>query len=351
MIALEGEIPDFEDDTVKEYATYIKRINNGELFNIDTQTDTLRKEYFSDPTLQKLQHFFDDENKDRTFTPQQRDKIKLIVQIAFLGVISAWNRQDLPLNIYHHGIFANENRGKVPKVDPERRKDNKQSSTRNSALGLLRGENPIPRDDIAFAMTGDAPSYLKPSDQAAFDEEAQWVQSNYELLVHPFSNAISGTMLCQLRNLVDLRNKGWGIFTSSREEFNQFSRLFTVVMLYGSGGHSLLEFIAPLDVQEVKDEFPALLISDKPITLESMFYTENQNAFNAALNETIHYNKEILKRREMLQEIDRNIDGHKLERDKEKLFHECMESRVKKLFFALSKQQVAMSFLRALKMI
>ena len=61
---------------------------------------------------------------------------------------------------------------------------------------------PLPQDDIARAEA--AIGYLKPSDQAIYNENAAWVQGNFERLVHPFSNSISGTMLCQLRSLARL---------------------------------------------------------------------------------------------------------------------------------------------------
>jgi len=44
--------------------------------------------------------------------------------------------------------------------------------------------------------------YIKPSDQAKYDKEALWIQKSFSHLVHPYSNSLSGTLLCQLRALL-----------------------------------------------------------------------------------------------------------------------------------------------------
>ncbi|HHF7365835.1 TPA: hypothetical protein ACPSKY_000936 [Legionella bozemanae] len=95
----------------------------------------------------------------------------------------------LPLDIYGEGIYLE--RGKATKEN--------QSKTTTSALGLLQSSDPVPLDDPA-RMT-QIQEFLKPSEQSTYDPNAQWVKDNFSRLVHPFSNSISGTMLCQIRAL------------------------------------------------------------------------------------------------------------------------------------------------------
>ena len=146
----------------KEYADYISKINAGTIF--------------------------------QTFSANDRDVIALLVKSSFLGVVNAQVNKSLPLDLYGKGIYSDEKKGK--QLHPD------QVTTRSQHLGIMKGHMPLPQDDIARAEA--AIGYLKPSDQAIYNENAAWVQGNFERLVHPFSNSISGTMLCQLRSLARL---------------------------------------------------------------------------------------------------------------------------------------------------
>ena len=114
----------------------------------------------------------------------EREKVELLVKSSFLGVVNAWYTP-MPLNIYGTGIYSEANKGKEIVKG--------QDSTRNQNLGLMKGHMPLALDDIA--RSDKEIPYLKPSDQAAFVEHAQWVKSNFGKMVHQFSNSISGTML------------------------------------------------------------------------------------------------------------------------------------------------------------
>lgn len=248
-----GKYNEASENISKEYATYINRVKSRELFP--------------------------------NFTEEQRDKIVMLIQASFLGVVNALIH-DLPIDIYGEGVYSDEYRGK--KMTPG------QQSTRNQHLGLMKGHMMLPRDDIATSHK--TFSFLKPSDQTTYQYNALWVKDNFERLVHPFSNSISGTVLCQLRNLAFLRNE----VTTTSEKFHHFHRLFISAMLYGSGGHTLHEFSAPFLIPDVQKEFSF------PVTLESLFYDNNQAAFNQALAQTLKYNRQILQRKNMLAEMSNN---------------------------------------------
>jgi hypothetical protein len=247
---LEGRFKPEDSNLFKEYADYINKIKSMELFSHLSDIEAL--------------------------------KIELLVKSTFLAVVNAWY-VPMPLPIYGIGIFAEQNRGKVMPAD--------QATTRNHHLGLMKGHMPLALDDIA--RSDKEIPYLKPSDQAAFVENTYWVHYNFSKVVHPFSNSISGTMLCQLRALAKLRDEGMGVFMDSAEHMAQFCQLSISAMLFNSGGHSLHEFITPLAIDAVRYEFRTIPGFDG-INLESMYLTGNEIAFNAALEDTIHYNKAIL---------------------------------------------------------
>ncbi|MFY7697301.1 MAG: hypothetical protein ACOVQX_00485 [Legionella sp.] len=276
---LRGEFrPQNEDPLYQEYSHYINRIQTGELF---TELSALDKE-----------------------------KITLLVKISFLGVING-RYTKMPLNIYGTGLYSEENKGKVMLSN--------QSSTRSQHLGLIKSYMPLPANDIAHSDK-ETP-YLKPSDQATFIEYRQWVELNFAKMVHPFSNSISGTVLCQLRACAKLRNDNQGIFSNSGEEMGQFFQLLISAILYNSGGHSLHEFIAPFFLNQVRDEFSTTQNFDD-INLESLYYTGNSPSFEIALANTIQYNKTLLIKQIILDQIkDKSVID-----DQEKYFLEPEKS-------------------------
>lgn len=249
--ALAGKFIEEDPDLIKEYVNYIARIDNGELF---TQLDSA-----------------------------SRHKIKLIAQASLLGVANAWCNSSLPLALYGAGIYSNKSKGKVMMAE--------QITTRNQHMGLMKGHMALPRDDPAYSEK-EMP-LMKPSDQATYQSGAEWVEYNFNKLVHPYSNSISGTMLCQLRNLAHLKDGDSAQFTSSLEEFVGYARLFTATMLYGSGGHTLHEFSAPLQLDPIHRTFEDVT-GGKPITMENLFLEGNEEAFEQALQETRHYQQQML---------------------------------------------------------
>lgn len=333
---LQGEYAP-SDDTEHEYADYLAKIQNKEIFS--------------------------------EFSEEQREKIIAIVSAAFVAMIVASQGPHLlPLDIYGEGIYTQ--RGKVLKEN--------QRTTTTSALGLLRSYDPVSLDDPArMAKTQ---KFLKPSEQSTYDTKAQWVQDNFSRLVHPFSNSISGTMLCQLRTLVkikELKNlvkhmeaqvKQTGssmkhekttdeatkqsqinevieqiknIMTngkitdeviaqvnelieqgkitaeviaqikkitdetllSSKEKFGSFLTLYVSALLFNAGGHSLHEFVAPLGLARVQEEF-ADIDGFNTLDLEELFLNSNQQAFDPALDKAISYNEQMLKKATVKEELE-----------------------------------------------
>lgn len=235
---------------------------------------------------------------------EQRDKILLIVKCAETGVAAAMMRNQfasdkvhpLRLDIYDEGVFSTQERGKITK--PE------QETTRSQHEGLLWGHHPLMADDVAMAT---APKdTVKASDKSTFKDSA-WVRSNFELLTHPFSNSISGTMLTQLRALATLQheNQTDHSILSSKEKFNSFLTLFVAARLFGGGGHSLREYTEPLKIPQVVAEFPKLLSAEHPMTISSMFH-DDHGAFDKALDEAIQYNTALLARQTFREELTRS---------------------------------------------
>jgi hypothetical protein len=74
-------------------------------------------------------------------------------------------------------------------------------------------------------------------------------------------------------------------------------------MIFGSDGHTLYEFTYPLKLEEVRKEFESLK-TFRNINLESMFYFDNEIAFDAALQKVRAYNHMLLKRNQVFRQIE-----------------------------------------------
>jgi hypothetical protein len=249
---LQGNPSGCTSQAYHEYSVYLNRLRAGTIFN--------------------------------DFSAHDKEKIELLIKSSFFGLVNAAHTV-MPLNIYGKGIFSEQFKGKVLYKD--------QRSTRNLHLGLLKGHMPIAMDDIVRSEV-EIP-YLKPSDKASYVGSAGWVECNFNQLMHPFSNSISGTMLCQLRVLAKLQEEGCGVFTESSDTLKQFAQLLISAMLFCSGGHSLNEYVAPFTLRPVRLEFKAVAGFDT-IDLESMFLSGNELSVDAAIQKAIDYNQMILRR-------------------------------------------------------
>jgi len=261
--ALEGDLTDKKSNFFNEYARYIHKINNNN-------------------------------GPFKAFSAKQREKIKTIASASMLGVLNA-EYNDLPIDIYDKGFYTQEQKGRV--VHEAAR------SVRNSHLGVMKSYMPLSRDDLA--ATEDTPDFLKPSDQAGYIDHAHWVQYNFAKAVHPFSNAISGTMLAQIRNIERYQedNPETG-FCYDSEELKKYSQLFISTMLFGSGGHTLHEYTTPLTLPEVTHGLTGNITT--PLSIESVF-KDNNPGFEIALKETLQYNEQLLSKQRMHQELKKEV--------------------------------------------
>lgn len=180
--------------------------------------------------------------------------------------------------IFKTDIYQKE-RGRVPQ-------SRSTPVTGSHHMGLIHPDMPLDKNDEAYA-TRPFP-YQKPSENSTFDENAGWIKSAMDKKVHTFSNSISGTLLAQLRMMIKLYKEGKLVFTS-KEDFVKHFRSMISTMTYITGGHSLVEFCAPLQLKEVMEEFKAIPGFNE-ITLEELFYKNNQPAYEKALEKTQKYN-------------------------------------------------------------
>jgi hypothetical protein len=267
---LNTKTANFSDKFDKEYGDYLKKIRNAEIYAELPKT--------------------------------ARRKLIAIVSAAFVTlVIGDTNPDLLPLNIYEEGFYLEENRGKKTKTG--------QQTTHTSALGVLKGHMPIAKDDVALMQK--TQNFTKPSDQSDYVLGTAWTDDNFSRLVHPFSNSISGTMLLQLRALLKIKeqrisqlsqvsvkekdNPGLDkYFPFSKEKMETFLTVFIAVLLFNSGGHSLHEFVAPIDLDKIKNAFSDIE-GFNTFNLQELFLTNNPVAFDKALEKAISYNNQILK--------------------------------------------------------
>ncbi len=125
---------------------------------------------------------------------------------------------------------------------------------------------------------------------------------NFEQLMHPFVNSISGTMLTQLRACNKLLLKGKLEFNNIKS-FSSFIKCLVSSMLYFSGGHSLNEFIFPLSIPVVKEAFQDIGNFGETMTIYGLFYHNNEEAFMEALEKSSQYNLIMTKRSLVLEQL------------------------------------------------
>ncbi|MEO8400780.1 MAG: hypothetical protein ABI597_03150 [Gammaproteobacteria bacterium] len=122
-----------------------------------------------------------------------------------------------------------------------------------------------------------------------YDIDSEWQEINFSRLVHPHVNSISGILLTQLRIILQMESEKCSVFKTVGK-MKLFFQCYLSSLLYTRGGHSLNEFSSVFEVPEVSAHF------GDGFTLNSLFYEDNQTAFQAALTSTIEYN-----RRDLLQ--------------------------------------------------
>ncbi|MFT3772474.1 MAG: hypothetical protein QM820_44335 [Minicystis sp.] len=212
-------------------------------------------------------------------------KSKMLCKIAAIAVDLAKAKVSMPLDIYEESeLFADGFRGRMPRAARPAAggadtKDERPVASRK--LGILRFDTPLPRYDIARSAA--AATYQRPADNSNPRVDGGYPKRLQAALVLPFSNSPSGTMLCQLRLLTALRrlpdNKD-----GAAARWTLYFRCFTAAMLYGSGGHTIHEFLVPFEDAKVRSGTGLATI-----TPMSVFFDGNKVALMAALAATKSY--------------------------------------------------------------
>jgi hypothetical protein len=233
---------------------------------------------------------------DKYLDAAQREKAETLIKCVFLGTLNATAyNTSLPLKIYGAGIYSTEQRGKIDKT----KEDISEYQARSQHLGIMKSYMPLARDDAALAET--AFTFLKPSDQSRFDSNAAWVKFVEASQLNPFSNSISGTMLCQLRCMAFLKDtKQLNYYRA--DQFQSFFKAMTSAMLYATGGHTFQEFLTPLRLPEVRAEFADIPGFDN-LDMKSILLDGNHAALDKALKETIGYNQHLLRKTTLHEEL------------------------------------------------
>lgn len=226
------------------------------------------------------------------FSEDDKTKLKLLMKCGALPSIIGeryFKGGVLPLPLLYatHEYYSSE-RGRITKEEKDR-------TSNTDKFGILKYYMPISRMDLGYANQGF--SYYRPSEASTFQEGKKWPNKLFEGLVHPFQNAISGTMLLQLKTLL------WNYKQKSpqfedKDSLDNFIQCFASTYLYMSGGHSFFEFYYPLYIKEVAEEFSKKIPDFKSIGMYSLY-----DACDKALEDTIKYNDHIIHRKMIHQEL------------------------------------------------
>lgn len=239
----------------------------------------------------------------KDFSDENKQKMELLVKCAYLGVMNA-KYDYLPIPIYGKGIYAEKNKGRM-------RYPSDQESVTSHGLGVMKSHMPLPAEDIARS---EKPSeLLRPADQFYLkDPDSVWAKDNFARLVHPFSGAISGTMLSQLRTFKYLNDAGYFSSFSEKDKFMSFVKSFASIMLYNSGGHTFHEFLSPLQVKPVQEGFN-FIDGFNDINANNLLQEGNEVSFDKALEDTLEYNENIINRMRLQEELRTTVNKESVE--------------------------------------
>lgn len=256
------------------------------------------------------------------FSTDARTKIRLLITCSMLSMRCAQSGRVnalLPIQIYGSGLFADKQRGRVLKQDPDldqfKAKKRSGKITKNYDIkrlgtqhyGLMKAHMPVPKNDIAMSET--VFDFYKSSETANFDKNAEWPRLNFYRLVHPFSNSISGTVLCQLKLLAFLQSYKVYPLTESKQMFDDYFKVLASSITFFSGGHSLFELVYPAQLPEVITKFrdsakSGINLELEKMTISRLFLDANeQSPFQMALKKTIAYDKQLKIKQQMHQMI------------------------------------------------
>ncbi len=233
------------------------------------------------------------------FSNPNKLKLNKLNLMAYMAVILIQNQKGLPLRIYTKGYYPIENNSRIIKSNKD------QKDLRSCGLGLMKSYMDLPKNDLLF--NEDVSNYTRVTDRNSFKENSPWADYFFSKLVHPFSASISGTILAFIRFLAYLYDNEELRFDDA-EKLKTLFKCYISLLLFSSGGHSLYEFIAPINIPEVQEHF-RLFKGFADINLNSLFLQENTAEFDMALYQTIEYNKLILNKKWVNLDINILISG------------------------------------------
>jgi hypothetical protein len=288
---------------------------------IDGRASPSDKNEYSDglAKLKKLSSYQSLQPKEASgrATPENRlnnrkQKLILIAKCMYAArkVPEEMSSGETPLDIYcrPNSPYHDNNRGRTPRFDMERREDDHTSgvyqTTCPQTLGIMRSFMPLPAEDALLEE--------KPSTSPRHADTFTYAKGSYCIpdqmfsnKVTPFVSSISGTMLIKLRVMAQLLRENQFVFdgsnTSYREKNKQlelFLKTFIAYMIYYAGGHSLDEYLQVLNQDVVQHEFKHLK-GFEDLTLMNLFQKGNVEAFNKTVEQTIAYNNNILLKKKL----------------------------------------------------
>ncbi len=219
-----------------------------------------------------------------------------------------------PLDIYNAkgSYFSGSQRGRI---DIE----SNTWQVYSEAVGILFPSQAKSYQDVSQLPRGigrDLPNVLrtKPDDKAAYPKRLK------ESLIHPFVNAISGFTCLHLRAIHGfLLKKPEGVSCIDNiEKMMSFLKMLSSVILLGSGGHCYIEMVDVMHVdmatQGLAEVFAAVSGESptdchdtlKSKTLSNILLEGNERAFDHALSASISYNKQLLKRQQLMMQVKIN---------------------------------------------
>lgn len=233
------------------------------------------------------------EFKDLLGDDKSAEKVKkmFMITIASQLVGRCKSKIELPLPMGATGYYTKEFMGRIEKAD--------NLSAFSNKRGIMKSSMPIYSHCALFSQSKSP--YMRPADARTFDQNAKWVQNTFSYGVHPFCNSISSTFFVQLKIFKFLLDSKELQFNTADLMKNYF-KCFISGLMYNSGGHSLYEFTYPLRLPEIQAAYKNVTDFDA-INLESLFFNNNSEAFDAALKETITYTNSLLLRNDLLQSL------------------------------------------------
>jgi hypothetical protein len=249
--------------------------------------------------------FSSDEMQQAAFGGDDWDKMRFLWFIWSYSFVAAGYDKKLPLRIYTEGFFNEESRSRQDRYpDP-------QAKMYSNNLGLFKSTMPTPA--YSKMRTKATTVGLVLSDYRTYTQ-GEWSEYSFSHLVHPYGNSISGTILVQLRVFAAIKNDKELLLrdpfvslqendgTPLKEKLADYFRVFSALLLYGCGGHSWFEFLVPITLDKVREEFRDLPEFER-LDMEYILFHNNEEAIKESIEETIQYSNHMLQRAKMHEQV------------------------------------------------